>query len=198
MRHAVILAHPKPTSFCAALAEVYAAEARAGGHAVILRDLYALDFDPRLRASELPSPAGYAPHSDVVHERELLRDVDVICFVYPFWFNAPPAMLKGYMDRVLSMDFGYQFRGANTVPALTGRRLFSVSTSGAPDHWVAETGVLNSLIAQMDLHLAAMTGMTVADHLHFGAIQNDLSAKDAEAIFEAVRQAVRRLTDEYA
>lgn len=198
MKHAVILAHPKPDSFCAALADVYAAAVHAGGDMVVVRNLYALDFDPRLKASEIPSPSGYGPGADVVREREILGDVDVICFVYPFWFNAPPAILKGYMDRVLSMGFGYQFHGANTVPALVGRRLFSISTSGAPDHWVAETGVLKSLISQMDLHLAVMTGMTVADHLHFGAIQSDLGAEDAEEIFEEVRQAVRRLTDECA
>ncbi len=198
MKHAVILAHPNPDSFCAALADVYAAAAHAGGDMVVVRDLYALDFDPRLKASEMPSPSGYCPGADVAREREILRGVDVICFVYPFWFNAPPAMLKGYIDRVLSMDFGYKFHGASSEPGLIGRKLFSISTSGAPDHWVAETGALKSLILQMDLHLAAVTGMTLANHLHFGAIQNDLTTDDAEEIFEEVRQAVRRLTDEVA
>jgi NAD(P)H dehydrogenase (quinone) len=195
MKHAVILAHPKPTSFCAALAHTYASTAHAHKQDVVVRDLYALDFDPRLKASELPAVDGYAPAIDVVTEREILRDVDVICFVYPFWFNAPPAILKGYIDRVLSMDFGYRFQGAGTVPGLAGRRLISISTSGAPDHWVAETGVVKLLVAQLDLHLANVTGMTVADHLHFGSILSDLSHEDAEDLFEQVRQTVRRLTD---
>ncbi len=195
MKHAVILAHPKSGSFCAALADVYAAAVHANGDMVVVRDLYGLDFDPRLKASELPSPSGYAPGAEVAREREILRDVDVICFVYPFWFNAPPAMLKGYIDRVLSMDFGYRFHGPSTEPGLVGRRLFSISTSGAPDQWVETTGALKSLMSQMDLHLAAVTGMTLVGHLHFGAIQNDLTDDEAEHIFEEVRQAVRRLTD---
>jgi NAD(P)H dehydrogenase (quinone) len=196
MKHAVILAHPKSNSFCAALADVYAAAVHAGGDMVTVRDLYALDFDPRLKASEMPSPAGYAPGGDVARERNLLRDADVICFVYPFWFNAPPAMLKGYIDRVLSMDFGYRFHGRTTAPGLVGRRLFSISTSGAPDHWVAQTGALRTLVAQMDMHLAGVTGMSVAGHLHFGAIQSDLNPDDAELIFEEIRQAVRALAIE--
>ncbi len=195
MKHAVILAHPKPTSFCASLAKTYVQAVQAAGGEAFLRDLYALDFDPRLKASEIPSPDGYAPAADVVRERDILRQVDVICFVYPFWFNAPPAILKGYIDRVLSMDFGYQFVGGGTEPALVGRKLISITTSGAPDQWVSYTGALMTLATQMDMHLSGVTGLTMFDHMHFGAILSDLTPEDAEEIFVEVREAVRRLTE---
>ena len=48
MRHAVILAHPNPQSFTAAMAAAYREAALARGDAVIVRDLYALGFDPCL------------------------------------------------------------------------------------------------------------------------------------------------------
>lgn len=194
MKHAVILAHPKPTSFCASLARTYVQAVEAAGGEAVLRDLYALDFDPRLKASEMPSPDGYAPADDVVRERDILRQVDVICFVYPFWFNAPPAILKGYIDRVLSMDFGYQFVAGGTEPALVGRKLISITTSGAPDQWVSYTGALMTLATQMDMHLSGVTGLTMADHMHFGAVLSDLTPEDAEEIFVEVREAARRLT----
>ncbi len=193
MNHAVILAHPKPDSFCAALAGSYAAAARNLGHHVLVRDLYAMDFDPRLKASEIPCETGYACETDVAAERAALRDVDVFTFVYPFWFNGPPAILKGYVDRVFSMGFGYDSALAEMVPRLTGRKLFSITTSGAPDHWVRQTGALRTLVAQLDRHLAEVTGMAVADHLHFGGIVGELTQEDADEIFEHVRTAVRRI-----
>ncbi len=50
-------------------------------------------------------------------------------------------------------------------------------------------------MAAQHTHMA-VTGMTLVGHLHFGAIQNDLTSEEAEHIFEEVRQAVPRLTDE--
>lgn len=193
MHHALILGHPNPKSFCAALAEVYATAARARGDTVVVRDLYALDFDPRLKASEIPASAGYAAAPDVVAERDALRDADVFCLVYPFWFNAAPAILKGYIDRVLSMGFGYRSLAGENTPCLGHAKLLSISTSGAPDHWVAQTDALKSLVRHFDMHLAAMTGMTFVDHLHFGAIVGELPAEEVAEIYAAVRQAVESL-----
>ena len=93
MLHAVVLAHPKPTSFCAALARTCVEHLRAGGHEAQLHDLYAMDFDPRLQAEEMPTPHGVTPAPDVVAERRRLSAVKSFIFVYPFWFNAPPAMV---------------------------------------------------------------------------------------------------------
>jgi hypothetical protein len=49
------------------------------------------------------------------------------------------------------------------------------------------------LVSELDTHLSGVTGMTLVDHLHFGAIQNDLTAEEAEEIFVDVRKAVRGL-----
>jgi len=196
MKHAVILAHPRPDSFCAAIAKTYAAAARALGHDVLIRDLYAMDFDPRLKASELPREKSGPMQPDVEAERARLRDIDVFVLVYPFWFNAPPAMLKGYIDRVFSMGFGYEPDFGGTSPRLSGRKLISLSTSGAPDLWVRNSGALLTLTAHLDCHLAGMTGLEVADHMHFGGIAAGMSKEDADDIFDQIRAAVRRLFGE--
>ena len=93
MHHAVILAHPSRTSICASIADTCVETLSGLGHTVELRDLYAMDFDPRLKASEVPLDPTFAPGQDVVAERALLANVDSFIFVYPFWFNAPPAIL---------------------------------------------------------------------------------------------------------
>lgn len=187
MKHVVILAHPKPTSVCAAIARTCVEHLRATNHTAVLRDLYALDFDPRLKAEELPSPSGVHPAADVVAERRLLGECDNFIFVYPFWFNAPPAILKGYVDRVLSMSFGYAPGPSGTESLLDDKTLLSFSTSGAPKDWVNTTGALQALMTVFDLHLSGVCGLRVLDHGHFGSIVSNITAESVADVLEQVR-----------
>ncbi|MCE3290020.1 MAG: dehydrogenase [Caulobacter sp.] len=191
MRHAVVIAHPKRSSFCASIARTCVSALREMGHAVVVRDLYRMKFDPCLRAGEIPAASGYAPGEDVKAERKRLGNIDSFILVYPFWFNAPPAMLKGYVDRVFSLNFGYRPSFHGTAPLLEGRTLTSFSTSGAPGDWVEDTGALRNLMAVFDLHLAAVTGMKVVGHTHLGGVLSSLSKEDAQAKLKAVEQALR-------
>ena len=187
MRHAVILAHPKPTSFCAALARTCVEHLRATGHQAELHDLYAMDFDPRLKAGELPTPRGVTPAPDVVAERQRLALAQSYIFVYPFWFNAPPAMLKGYVDRVLGMGFGYAPGLGGAEPLLAGKSLLSFSTSGAPENWVNQTGALSALMTVFDVHLQGVCGLRVIDHKHFGGVVSNMTEESGADVLEQVR-----------
>ncbi|HUO03160.1 MAG TPA: NAD(P)H-dependent oxidoreductase [Rhizomicrobium sp.] len=169
MKHAVIFAHPRAQSFTASVAGAYAAKAKALGHEVVMRDLYRMGFSPALQAGELPFDSGFAPGSDVVAERALLADVNVFAMVYPFWLNAPPAMLKGYLDRVFGFGFAYGGQG-RSAPLLKGRSLISFSSSGAPDYWVKEKGTLEALGKLFDLYFSDLCGMDFLEHVHFGSI----------------------------
>ena len=190
MKTAVILAHPNPSSFCAAIARTCVEALEASGGEVVLRDLYAMEFDPRLRTTELPTPQGWTMAPDVVAERARLADVDSFVFVYPFWFNAPPAILKGYVDRVFSMGFGYQPGPHGADALLVGKTLMTFSTSGAPEHWIDSTGALNALMSVLDLHLAAVTGLRVLGHEHLGGIVAPMRQDAADDLLERVRAAI--------
>ncbi|MGA0604083.1 NAD(P)H-dependent oxidoreductase [Caulobacter sp. KR2-114] len=192
MEHAVILAHPNPASVNAVLAGAYADTVRSLGHQVVVRDLYAIGFDPCLHADELPWAPGFAPRPDVVAERALLANARVIAFVYPFWFNAPPAMLKGYVDRVFGEGFGFGPAAGGTSPLLTGRSLISISTSGAPDHWVARTSALTDLRRGFDDHVSAVCGLTVLEHVHVGGVTPGIRPDAVEAMAARVADSARK------
>ncbi len=164
------------------------------GEHVILRDLYAMAFDPCLRAEELPTDAGFAAGPDVVGERQILAGLDSFIFVYPFWFNAPPAILKGYVDRVFSMGFGYSPVFGGTEPLLVGKRLTTFSTSGAPEHWVNSTGALKALMAVFDLHLAGVCGLAVVEHRHFGSVLSNLTRESGDDMLSDVRTVLSELS----
>jgi len=190
MKHAVIVAHPNPKSLTCSVADCYAQAAQVLGHDVVVRDLYRMGFDPCLKEDEIPRPEGYVFGEDVRRERDLLRDIDVFALVYPLWFNAPPAILKGYVDRVFSMGFGYEPAPTGTEPLLEGRQLISFSFSGAPDRWVRDTGALQALMSLFDRHLSGVTGLGLLDHIHFGGIVPDMTEEAVAEVLTQVRGVV--------
>lgn len=187
MRHAVILAHPARKSLNAAVAQTYAEAVERLGHEVIVRDLYSMRFDPCLKAVEIPGPKRPKFRPDVLRERELLADVEVFALVYPLWFNAPPAILKGYIDRVFGMGFGFTPVFGGAEPALSGRKLISFTTSGAPDFWIRDTGALSALVRLFDSHLGGTCGLSVVDHAHFGGMVSDITPETYEEVMAKVR-----------
>jgi NAD(P)H dehydrogenase (quinone) len=193
MKHAVIVAHPDPGSFNLGVANAYCEAARARGHEALLRDLYRLNFDPVLKAGEIPQP-DFEPGADVVAERALIGEAAVFVLVYPLWFYAPPAMLKGYVDRVFNMGFGFgESRGGGNSPLLTGRALVTITTSGAPLAWVKQEGAWEAIRNLFDAHFAAVCGMRVLEHLHFGGVTRGWRPDAAAAELAKVRQLVERL-----
>jgi len=192
MKHSIIVAHPNPGSFTMTIAKAYARAAEARGHSANLRDLYAMDFDPCLKASEIPGPKGFAPANDVRAERTALKGTDVFVFVYPFWVNAPPAILKGYIDRVFGMGFAYAPGKDGIQPLLSGHKMISFTSSGAPMEWVRKTGAWDAERKLFDEHVAMVTGLNVMDHIHFGDIIPGIRADVVERHVQAVNNAVAK------
>ena len=188
MKQAVIVAHPNPDSFNRSVATAFQQGAESAGGVVLVRDLYAMKFDPCLQREELPSEPDFRVSDDVAAERRLLADVDLFVLVYPFWINAPPAILKGYIDRVLGYGFGFGPDGVGVGPQLAGRKLLSITSSGAPRQWVDDTGALNAVRTLFDAHLAKVCGLTLIDHLHFGAIFHGMTTAAVENNLNTVRK----------
>ena len=107
MRISIILAHPDAKSFNHAIAHSAAEHLRQNGHSVVLRDLYAEGFDPLLPACEFPQQASLPDEIDL-HCREISA-ADGIVIVHPNWWGQPPAILKGWVDRVIRPGVAYKF-----------------------------------------------------------------------------------------
>ena len=197
MKHIVILAHPGRGSFNASVAKAYCEAAGALGHDAQLRDLYAMNFDPRLQETELPFSPHFRPADDVVRERKIIADADVYALVYPLWLNTPPAILKGYLERVFGFGFAYGRNGRGSEPMLEGKKLISFSSSGAPLQWVRDTGAFEAIRVLFDNHLAGVCGFEQAGHLHHGGIVPGIRADAVARMLDSVRQAVtERLSKE--
>jgi NAD(P)H dehydrogenase (quinone) len=190
VKHAVIFAHPKPRSFTASVADAYAEACAALGHEVFRRDLYGMGFDPRLAACELPFSTDFKPGADVLAERILLKPCDVFVLVYPLWLNTPPAVMKGYLERVFGFGFAYGGDGHSYNPLLKGKKLITFSSSGAPTAWVRQTGALGAVQTLFDSYFAELCGMTALEHVHFGPVTPGASEFYIGANLEAVAKTV--------
>jgi NAD(P)H dehydrogenase (quinone) len=189
MKHAVIFAHPNPEGFTSTMARAYVEAADQHGHEAIVRDLYGMGFDPCLKLEEIPNDHLLQPGPEVIAERGVLRNVDVFVFIYPFWFNAAPAILKGYVDRVFCMGFGFAHGPGGMEPLLEDRKLISFTSSGAPLHWVRDTGAWRTVRKLFDEHLSEVCGLTVIDHVHFGEITTGIHRDAVLSCAEEVRVA---------
>ncbi|HKQ45794.1 MAG TPA: NAD(P)H-dependent oxidoreductase [Rhizomicrobium sp.] len=170
VKHAIIITHPKARSFTVSVADAYAKACEALGHGTVIRDLYRIGFDPCLKPGEMPFAGSFQPEPDVIAERTLLKDCDVFAFFYPLWLNTPPAIAKGYLERVFGFGFAYGGDGHSYNPLLTGRKLINFSSSGAPTAWIKQTGALSAIQTLFDSYFAELCGLTALQHVHFGSI----------------------------
>jgi NAD(P)H dehydrogenase (quinone) len=104
----VILAHPDPKSFNHAIARAVVEQLESNGHGVILHDLYAENFDPLLTDKEIPKdvllPTAIRNHCEEIGHAE------GIVIIHPNWWGQPPAILKGWIDRVIRPGTAYEFQ----------------------------------------------------------------------------------------
>lgn len=131
----LVLAHPDPGSFGHAIAVTAAGALRECGHEVVVHDLYREGFDPILPAREIPEEgsldAAVRKHCDD------LASADGIVVVHPNWWGMPPAILKGWIDRVIRPGVAYRFLegdGGEGVPAglLKAKAAVVFNTSNTP------------------------------------------------------------------
>lgn len=102
----IILAHPSPQSLNHALAFSLVKQL-ADSHEIVFHDLYADHFDPLLKEDELLDENFF--HDDVVKHCGELQQADCLVVIHPNWWGQPPAILKGWIDRVIRLGVGYGF-----------------------------------------------------------------------------------------
>ncbi|SUI82904.1 Glutathione-regulated potassium-efflux system ancillary protein kefF [Serratia quinivorans] len=104
-----IWAHPRPDSLTAQVVGEMQREAARQGYNVSSLDLYRSHFDPILRVEDEPDwDNPQKTYSEEVHRLfNELEDKDTLVLVFPVWWYAFPAMLKGYLERVWNYGLAY-------------------------------------------------------------------------------------------
>lgn len=107
MRISIILAHPDKASLNHAIAQTVIRQLQGNGHRVFFHDLYAENFSPLLGSEEIPMDA-LLPEVVRNHCTEI-QQAEGIVIIHPNWWGQPPAILKGWIDRVIRPGIAYEF-----------------------------------------------------------------------------------------
>ena len=186
-RVAIIVGHPAADSWCRALADSYAAAARAGGHEVRMLQLAQLNFDPSLHE-------GYrqiqALEPDLLAAQATVAWAEHVVIAYPIWWGSVPALLKGFLDRILLPGFAFKYRPGKAFPEqlLRGRSaqlLVSMDTPPWYFRWVYRMpGIVQ--LKKTTLEFCGIAPVKVAA---FGPLIASSSAQRASWLVKAARLA---------
>ena len=141
MQALVVIAHPCGDSFNHAAATAARRGLEHGGHQVDVIDLYADGFEAAMSLDERLAYETDTPILDpqVTDHVERLQRAEILVFVYPTWWSGLPAMLKGWLERVMVPGVGFTFdeRSGKIKPGLRHvRRIVGISTYGSPRTYV--------------------------------------------------------------
>lgn len=179
----VILGHPTTNSFCGALADSYIKGAKAAGNEVQLIALGNLSFDPVLHN-------GYATiqelEPDLVSAQAAITWAQHIVFVYPIWWGAMPALLKGFIDRVFLPGFAFKYRDESVLwdRLLSGRSAHLFVTMDTPPwyfRWVYRMPGHN----QMKRTILEFSGIKPVTVSNFGPIKDSAQQKREKWLAQA-------------
>lgn len=137
----VVVAHPSSESFCHALARSAESGLLRAGHEVVVLDLYSQGVRAAMTAEERHAYHGDAPILDplLAQHAALVQRAESLVFVYPTWWSGLPAILKGWLERVMvpGVAFVLDPRTSKVRPGLQQmRHLVGISTYGSPRSYV--------------------------------------------------------------
>ncbi len=151
-----VLAHPETQSFNAHLVRSGSAALEAAGWSTSTSDLYAMGFDPCERADHYAhraEPSRFDAQTEqrhasaegtlpkmVMDELALMDRADLLILQYPMWWHLPPAMLKGWFDRVLAYGDAYTSKKRFENGRFTGKRAMLSVTVGTSRNTYAHDG----------------------------------------------------------
>lgn len=189
MNHLIIYAHPNPQSFNRALLTQTVQASQ--NHQVIVRDLYQLDFNPNLTWQELQGSFTSQYPAEIQTEHQYWQQADVITLIYPLWWMGFPAILKGYLDRVLSYGFAYQNGEIESIGLLKGKKIQQFVTLGNSNAKYEQKGFLKSLDDTLGNGIFQFCGIEDIKIHYFGDI--GLKSTDYADILRKVEQNCREI-----
>ena len=190
MKYLIVYAHPNPKSFNHAILETISQELQKKKRELTVRDLYRIGFNPVLSTKDLLAIQNGAVPKDIKKEQNYISKADTLIFIFPIWWSAMPAMLKGYIDRVFSLGFAYDITEDEVIGLLKGKKVFIVTTTGASKENYEKMGAFKMMTMSIDMAIFQFSGMKVIGHKYFSSVPN-VSQQDRKKMLKELKLLVK-------
>ncbi|WP_277188673.1 NAD(P)H-dependent oxidoreductase [Caballeronia sp. BR00000012568055] len=202
-----VFAHPFRDKYPAAVMDAFHRPFEHAGDSIDILDLHSEGFDPRFTETDHAHFWGGPVPDDIAAMHERVERADRLAFVFPVYWWSMPALMKGWIERVFTGGWAYQFgsgvvdRGkAPPASLLQNVPTTLIGIAGSRKRTYDKYGYADAMRTQMDVGIFAYCGVTdVASHLIYdvegdhNAPNRDDGLKQAEAIGAAFRSPHRQI-----
>ena len=168
MKHLIIYAHPNHESLNNHFKQSIVNTLQQSNHEVIVRDLYALGFDPVLSMDDIAGQLKGSVNEKIKEEQKHISWAETITFIYPIWWTGMPAIMKGYIDRVMSYGFAYRYDKGLQQGLLGGKSTIIINTHGKSNDEYQAIGMDKALSLTSDKGVYTYCELEITKHLFFG------------------------------
>jgi len=195
----IVIAHPERWSFSGALLDTAARALEASGHIVVVSDLYRMGFNPvadrrnfltmkdpdylKLQVEEAHASEhnGFAP--EIGAEIRKIEACDLMILLFPLWWFGLPAILKGWVDRVLAMGRTYGYGKWYQTGTFRGKRALLSFTTGGPEEFYRKGGLfgdISAIVHPIHRGILQFVGFEVlGPQIHYAAGRADEATRKA-------------------
>lgn len=151
-----------------------------------LLNLYKLKYDSVLSADELYTSGKYSVSKQTKSIQKKIDECQPLIFIFPNWWGRSPAILEGFIDKVFTPGFAYDYEGKRPVPLLRGKDAIVFITSGAP---MIVTKLMGNLPKRIIKHALGFCGMKTKVYQMGGCFE--LTKKNKDKIKKLVTKALK-------
>ena len=177
MRILLVYAHPAKNSFNRAILDSLMAELKLAGHDLKLKDLYAEKFDPVLSEDDLVALHSGEVPARIQKEQAALSWAEGLVFIYPLWWYATPAILKGWFDCTFTHGYAFRQQSDQLQGLLTHRQALIIITAGSKQTWFESKNAVDILYRPISEGTLAFCGI---NHIKHKIIYDITSKKEKE------------------
>jgi len=160
MRVLVVFCHPRRDSFTGAVADALIEGLSAAGHEMEFADLYREGFDPVFGAADWTHVAGGgALPAAVRREQVRIERAAGLALVFPVWWWSFPALLKGWVDRVFSPGWAFEFTPERSCGLLANRPTLLLAPAGVRAASFRKYGYEEAMATQLDIGTLGYCGL---------------------------------------
>ncbi|MFK0309978.1 NAD(P)H-dependent oxidoreductase [Pseudomonas sp. NPDC090233] len=190
MHALIVVGHHDPLSLTHALAGQLAEGLASAGHTSEIADLASEGFDPRFSVADHAVHRRLAaPPADVLREQARIERADALVLVYPIYWWSLPALLKGWVERVFSNGWAFDYEGGKTVKKLRGMKVHLVGIAGADAGTFARHGYGEAMRVQIEHGIFDYCGAEVLS----STLLEDSEGPAASSLLPAARRVGERM-----